>query len=414
MNYPKWVKVFQKLDRKRDEHPERTVKEQLSSLQEKLPIKKGDRIAVTVGSRYISNLAAVTRAVIEHLKSMGSRPFLVPAMGSHGGATSEGQKEILEEFGFTEETMDVPILSSMEVVLLGEVEGIPIHFDKNAYESDGIVVINRVKPHQFFKGEIQSGLNKMMALGLGKKAGADTIHRSGRTDHLGQIGDFIRSRTPILFGVAILENSYDETRDVAALTPDRFKEFDQAWVKQSRELIPKIPFRELDMILVDQMGKDISGSGMDTNVIGFTRRTDRSGNVAVPLAVFDLTEKSGGNAIGIGLADFTTNRLVKKIDFRKTYTNVIAAGVYSAGRIPITFDHERDILEVILRKMEMPEKARLVRIRNTLHLEEFFVTEALIPEVGKNEKLSLGGELIETSFDDGGNLILTEEVTRRI
>jgi hypothetical protein len=334
-------------------------------------------------------------------------------MGSHGGATSEGQRKILEEFGFTEERMGVPILSSMEVVLLGEVEGIPIYCDKNAYESDGIVIINRVKPHQFFKGEIQSGLNKMMALGLGKKEGADAIHRSGRTDHLGQIGDFIRSRIPILFGVAILENSYDETRDVTVLTPERFREIDQTWVKQSRELMPKIPFRELDMVLVDQMGKDISGSGMDTNVIGFTRRTDRSGNVAVPLAVFDLTEKSGGNAIGIGLADFTTHRLVKKIDFRKTYTNVIATGVYSAGRIPITFDHEREILDIILRKMEWPEKARLVRIRNTLHLDEFFVTEALIPEVKKNEKLSLAGELIETSFDDRGNLVLTEEDARR-
>ena len=291
------------------------------------------------------------------------------------------------------------------MVSLGEAEGIPVYFDKNAYESDGVVVINRVKPHQAFKGEIQSGLNKMMALGLGKKAGADAVHGSGRMDILGQIGDFICSRVPVLFGVAILENSYEETRDIAVLAPERFKEFDQKWVKISRGLLPKIPIRELDMVLVDEMGKDISGSGMDTNVIGFTRRMDRSGQIAVPLAVFDLTEKSDGNAIGIGLADFTTKKLVKKFDHQKTYTNVIATGIYSAGRIPITLDDERDILNVILRKRDRPEMARIIRIKNTLQLEEFFATEALIPEIEKNDKLSLKGGLIETSFDETGNFI---------
>jgi hypothetical protein len=406
MNYPKWIRVRQELDRKREEHPEEKVIDLLRSLPEGISIRRGDRIAVTVGSRHISNLVGITRAVIDHIQSKGGHPFLVPAMGSHGGATGEGQKKILEEYGFTEKGMGVPILSSMEVVLLGEVEGIPIYFDKNAYESNGVVIINRVKPHQVFKGEIQSGLNKMMALGLGKKRGADAIHQSGRTEILGAIGDFIRSRTPILFGVAILENAYNETREVAVLPPERFKEIDQKWVKESRALLPRIPFRKLDLILVDEMGKDISGSGMDTNIIGFTRHIDHSGNVAVPVAVFDLTEKSDGNAIGIGLADFVTRRLVEKIDFQKTYTNVIATGIYSAGRVPVTLESEQDILRVILERLEMPEKARMVRIKNTLHLEEFFVTEALIPEAEKNSKLSLVEGLIETSFDEVGHFIL--------
>ena len=405
MKYPKWIKVCQKLDGNRVENPPESVQKQLISIQEKVSIEKGQRIAVTVGSRSISNLVDITKTVIDFLKSKGALPFLVPAMGSHGGATDRGQRKIVEEFGFTEESMGIPILSSMEVVSLGEVEGIPVYFDKNAYESDGVVVINRVKPHQGFKGEIQSGLNKMMALGLGKKAGADAVHGSGRMDILGQIGDFICSCVPVLFGVAILENSYEETRDIAVLAPERFKEFDQKWVKISRGLLPKIPIRELDMVLVDEMGKDISGSGMDTNVIGFTRRMDRSGQIAVPLAVFDLTEKSDGNAIGIGLADFTTKKLVKKFDHQKTYTNVIATGIYSAGRIPITLDDERDILNVILRKCDRPEMARIIRIKNTLQLEEFFATEALIPEIEKNDKLSLKGELIETSFDEMGNFI---------
>jgi hypothetical protein len=408
MEYPRWIKVGQELDRKRDEDPVQTVREQARAVGEAFEINDGDRIAITVGSRYISNLVGITMAVIDYIKSRGGVPFLVPAMGSHGGATAEGQEKVLEEYGFTEENLGVPILSSMEVVLLGEVDGVPIYLDSNAYRADGIIIINRIKPHQVFKGEIQSGLNKMMALGLGKKKGADAIHNSGRTDNLDRIGDFIISKAPILFGVGILENSFDETREIAVLTPKDFKEYDEKWAKVSRGLLPRIPIRDLDLVLVDEMGKDISGSGMDTNVIGFTRRTDPSGNVAVPLAVFDLTEKSDGNAIGIGLADFTTRRLVEKIDFKKTNINVIATGIYSAGRVPITLESERDIIDVILRKLQTPQKSRIIRLKNTLHLEEFFATEALIPDIQDNESLSCLGNMVETAFDDKGNLILSE------
>ena len=407
MEYPRWIKVRQELDRKRDEDPVQTVRDQLRSMGDAFEIKDGDRIAVTVGSRYISNLVGITRAVIDYIKSRGGTPFLVPAMGSHGGATDEGQRKVLEEYGFTEETMGVPILSSMEVVVLGEVDGVPVYLDKNAYRSDGIIVINRIKPHQVFKGEIQSGLNKMMVFGLGKKKGADAIHNSGRTDNLDRIGDFIISKAHIRLGVGILENSFDETRDVVVLTAGDFKEYDRNWAKVSRGLLPRIPIQDLDLVLVDEMGKDISGSGMDTNVIGFTRRMDRSGKVAVPLAVFDLTEKSDGNATGIGLADFTTRRLVEKIDFKKTNINVIATGVYSAGRVPITLESERDIIDVILRKLESPQKSRIIRIKNTLHLEEFFSTEALIPEIEDNERLSFLGDMIDTAFDSKGNLFLS-------
>jgi hypothetical protein len=340
MKYPKWINVHQKLDRKIDRYPAKTVRDQLVSMAPS--VKPGDRIAITAGSRYISNLVDITKAVADYLISRQAEPFVVPAMGSHGGATDQGQLKVLSDLGFSEQRLGVPIRASMDVVLLGEVEGVPVFFDKNAYEADGIVVINRVKPHQFFKKEIQSGLNKMMALGLGKKKGADTIHGCGRTDILGGIGDFICARAPILFGVAILENSFDETRNVTVVATDRFKEIDASWLKKARSLMPKIPIRELDLIIVEEMGKDISGSGMDTNVIGFTRRLNPSGQVAVPLAVLDLTDKSDGNAIGIGLADFVTRRLVDKVFWEKTYTNVIATGVYSAGRIPITLETEQE------------------------------------------------------------------------
>ncbi|HBB15849.1 MAG: hypothetical protein A3J94_02355 [Syntrophus sp. RIFOXYC2_FULL_54_9] len=405
MGYPKWIAVRQNLDRKRLDDPYLSTYNQLTAQPDGLFAWRDARIAITAGSRYISNLTSITKAVVDYISSKGGHPFLVPAMGSHGGATGRGQIKVLEEMGLTEDTLGVPVVSSMEVVRLGAVEGIPVYMDGNAHAADGVVVINRIKPHQVFKGEIQSGLNKMLVVGLGKKEGADAVHASGRTDVLGAMGDFIRSAVPVIFGVAILENSYDETRDVAVVTPDAFKAFDAAWVKESRLLMPKIPIRKLDMVIVERMGKDISGSGMDTNVIGFTRRLVVTGQVAVPLAVLELTEKSEGNAMGIGLADFTTRRLVEKIDYRATYTNVLASGVYSAGRIPVTFENEKEILDAVLHKMEHPEKARIIRIKNTLELDRFLVTEALIGEVLEQKQLEVCGEWTETCFDEIGDMV---------
>jgi len=404
MGYPKWIRVRQNLDRKRVDDPYRATYSQLTSLSDSLFAWRDARIAITAGSRYISNLTPITKAVIDYISSRGGRPFLVPAMGSHGGATDHGQVKVLEEIGLTEGKLGVPVHSSMEVVRLGAVENIPVYIDKNAHEADGIVVINRIKAHQVFKGEIQSGLNKMLVVGLGKKEGADAVHASGRTDVLGALGDFIRSAVPVIFGVAVLENSYDETRDVAVVAPEKFKECDTAWAKESRLIMPKIPIRQLDMVIVEKMGKDISGSGMDTNVIGFTRRLVISGQVAVPLTVLDLTEKTEGNAMGIGLADFTTRRLVEKIDYRATYTNVLASGIYSAGRIPVTLENDKEILDAVIHRMEHPEKARIIRIRNTLELDQFLATEALVGEVLRQGQLEICGDLMETCFDEKGNL----------
>ena len=404
MVYPRWIKVRQNLDRKRVDDPYRLVYDQLTSGSGRFPVSSGARIAVTAGSRYIANLLPITRAVIDYVVSQGGHPFVVPAMGSHGCATAQGQLQVLDEYGMSEKAFGAPILSSMEVDQLGIVEGIPVYMDRNAHEADGIIVINRVKAHQVFKGEIQSGLNKMLAVGLGKKKGADAIHGSGRIDVLGTIGDDIRSRTPVLFGVAILENSYDETRDVAVVTPDQFREYDRSWAKLSRSLMPRIPVRELDLLIVDAMGKDISGSGMDTNVIGFTRRMMPTGQTAVPLAVLGLTEKTEGNAMGIGLADFTTRRLAGQIDYRATYTNVLATGIYSAGRIPVVFETDRELLETLLGKLERPEEARIIRIKDTLHLDGFLAAESLLGEIRGQEPLATDGKRVETRFDDQGRL----------
>jgi hypothetical protein len=402
MNYPKWTHVRQSLDRTRNDDPYRSVSDQLSAMADRLPLFRGKRIAITAGSRCIANLVPITKAVIDHVLSKEGRPFVVPAMGSHGGATADGQVKVLEEYGLTEDTLGVPIQSSMEVVQLGVVEDIPVYMDRFAHEADGIVVINRIKPHQAFRGDIQSGLNKMLAVGLGKKEGADAVHATGRIDMLGTIGDYIRSRVPVMFGVAILENAYEETRDVAVLAPDQFKAYDQAWVNISRSIMPKIPIRQLDLVIVDAMGKDVSGSGMDTNVVGFTRRLTKSGQVAVPLAVLDLTEKTEGNALGVGLADFTTRRLVEKINYQTTYTNVLATGIYSTGRIPLTFETDKEILDAVLGKLEHPESARIIRIENTLHLDRFLATESLIGEIAEQGLLETVGEITETCFSSEG------------
>lgn len=409
MRYPTWVKIHQDLDKKKDPDPVRTVQSRLTSLKGLAGIKRGARIAITAGSRHVANLPQITKAVADFVRSEGADPFLVPAMGSHGGATETGQIEVLESLGFTEKFIGAPIRSCMETVVLGHVENIPVYFDRSAAEADGIIVINRVKAHQVFKGEIQSGLYKMMAAGLGKKRGADAVHGSSRADILELIGDFILSTAPILLGVAVLENSYDETRNIAVLLPSDFKEYDMEWARKSREILPRIPFRSLDLVIVDRIGKDVSGSGMDTNVIGFTRRLTPTGQQAVPLAVFDLTEITAGNAIGIGLADFTTRRAVEKIHYPSTYTNVIATGIYSAGRIPVTLDNEKAVLDTVLQKLEQPWNARIVKVKNTLHLDEFYATEAIIEEAKKNEKLEMEATRYETSFNDKGDLMISEK-----
>jgi hypothetical protein len=404
MRYPKWISVRQNLDRKRVDDPYLSTTEQLTALPESHFSYRGARIAITAGSRCITNLAPITKAVIDYISSKGGRPFLVPAMGSHGGATDQGQVRVLEEIGLTEKGLGAPIHSSMEAVQLGLVDNIPVYMDKNAHGADGIVVINRIKAHQVFKGDIQSGLNKMLVVGLGKQKGADAVHASGRIDVLGPMGDFVRTAVPVVFGVAIQENSYDETRDVAVVMPGRFTEYDIAWAKQSRSLMPKIPIRKLDLVIVEKMGKDISGSGMDTNVIGFTRRLLATGQTAVPLAVLDLTEKTEGNAMGIGLADFTTRRLVDKIDYQKTYTNVLATGIYSTGRIPVVFENDREILDAVICRLEHPEKARIIRIRNTFQLDRFLATEVLGGEILQQEHLQIDGEPRESCFDVQGNM----------
>jgi len=364
---------------------------ELNKLDLPQKIRPGMRIAVTAGSRGIANIALILSTVVSELKRVGAQPFLVPCMGSHGGATAEGQLEVLHSLGVTEESVGCPIISQMEVVEISRTQdGIPVYIDKVAAGADGIVVVNRVKPHTEYKGEIESGLMKMMAIGLGKHKGAFTTHsyalqRSYRIA-IPTIAREILKSAPILFGLAIVENTYDETAKVVAVEPNLFEETEKELLKEAKDFLPRLPFDRLDILIVDELGKEISGSGMDTNVIGrvmvFGEPEPESPRIT-RIVVLDLSKATYGSAIGVGLADFTTRRLANKIDYRVTYINCLTAMTPEKARLPMVGETDKEAIEwaFLTAGVLDPEKARVVRIKNTLHLDEIYISESLVPEL---------------------------------
>lgn len=387
------------------------VREALARLDLGDRIRPGQTVALTAGSRGIVNIAIILRSVIDHLKGLGARPFIVPAMGSHGGATAEGQVEVLRHYGITEASMGAPIRSSMEVVQVGEALGLPVVLDRHAAAADHIGVIGRVKPHTDFSGEIESGLFKMMAIGLGKQRGAKQAHTAGLEHGYETVilafGREILRRAPVAFGLGIVENGYDQTAKVAGLLPAEFEEGEKALLRDAKAWMARLPFDAIDLLIVDEMGKNVSGAGMDTNVIGrpFVQKV-----VEVPrvrrLFVRDLTPESAGNAVGIGFADFTTDRLVARIDAHATRMNALTSGAPDCARIPIAFATDREAIEAALTTIGLtpPERARVVRIKNTLLLAELEASEAFVDEVRSRPSLSRGSDPAPMGFDLGGNL----------
>jgi len=383
--------------------------------QLKLPskIKRGETIAITAGSRGIANITVITKTVIEELKAMGAIPFIVPAMGSHGGATSEGQLAILRQHGITEESMGVPIRSSMEAVQIGETLGFPVYLDKIVTEADHIGLVVRIKPHTDFKAEIESGFFKMMSVGLGKHKGAMTYHRAflqhGYQKVLENVGREVLKTGKVAFGVGIVENAYEQTAKVEAVLPSEMEQEDKHLLSQAKRWMMKLPFDQIDVLIVDEIGKNISGDGMDTNVIDrFSQRLDRPcGPKIDKIVVLDLTEESGGNAVGIGRADFTTKRLVEKIDRQATYVNALAFLDPGSAKIPPYFDTDREAIDAALSTVGMiePGAPKLVRIKNTLVLGEVEVSEAYVPLLKKRNDLLQLGEPKELQFDQDGNLL---------
>jgi hypothetical protein len=407
MPLPKLIRVQQVFDKTRLEDAYGAVTSGLQGLGLAKKIRPGARIAVTAGSRGIHNLVKMTRAAVDTVKAMGGQPFIVPAMGSHGGATDEGQKTLLADLGISEASMGCPVVSSMAVEEIGRTaSGHPVYFDTNALHADGVIAINRVKLHTIFRGEVESGLCKILAVGLGKHKGAQQIHKIGTQPFLVETARVILDKAPILAGVAVLENALDETMEVHVVPRERFEATDVALLKRCWQVLPRVPFDPLDVLVVDEMGKNISGTGMDTNIIGIGGRVGGKMTMGTPvvstIVVLGLTLETHGNANGIGLADLTTRRLVDSIDYKSTYTNVLTTRLWSAGRLPVILETDREAVEVAVGDMSSDE-IRLVRIKDTLHLEELEISEALLPEARKLG-LTILGEARPPSFDDTGRI----------
>jgi hypothetical protein len=414
MNFPKMYRVRQKFDDAKVDNLGQAVKAELRKLS-LTSIRPGQRVAITGGSRGIANIADILKAVVEHIKSFDAQPFIFPAMGSHGGATAEGQVAVLEQLGITESYLNAPILSSMDVAEIARTaDHVPVYVDQNALAADHIVVINRIKSHTKFKGPIESGLMKMMAIGMGKLKGAEFYHKAAIQHTFPRIimdaARMVIRRTPVLCALGIIENAYGKTSLVAAIKPDAIENKEKELLLFSKKLMARLPFNDIDLLIVDEMGKDISGVGIDPNVTG--RNRDLLGVFDHPvqakrLFVRDLTAKSKGNAVGIGLADITTQRLVDKIDYDATYKNCITGISPEKAAVPMHFETDRQAIEVGLGSMGLipSENSKIVRIKNTNHLEVVEVSDAFADELHQRSDLEILGESRSMEFDEAGDLL---------
>jgi hypothetical protein len=419
MQFPRMLDVRQNFPRSAAPAIEQVIKSEFerNSLDPKL--SQGKRVAVGVGSRGISNLKTIVAAVLKELRQRGASPFIVPAMGSHGGATPEGQAHILETYGITPASMGVPFETSMETVLLGATsDGIPVNFSAAALKADWILPINRVKPHTDFQGPLGSGLMKMTAIGFGKQTGAAACHaaasRLGHERVIRQVARQLFNSVPIIGGLAILENQFHETAELVFLTPDTLEVEEGKLLARARSLMPRLPFNEIDLLIIDQIGKNVSGAGMDPNVVGRPVLGYASSLVPQPgltpsisrIFVRGVTEASSGNGVGIGLADFTTTATVRSIDLQTMYVNALTALTPQAAKIPIHFDTDRQVVEHALKSLalESTDSARVVHIRDTLSLEVLRISSAYANELSKRNDLAPLGPEREMSFDGKGNL----------
>jgi hypothetical protein len=384
----------------------------LSALQFPAERLRGRRIAITVGSRGIASLREVVRAVCAWLKAQGATPFAFPAMGSHAGATGSGQLEFLAGYGVTPEFIGAEILSSMETVSLGRTaEGIEVSTDRNAWEADGVVVLNRIKPHTAFSGKIESGLMKMMAVGMGKIRGAQEIHRASR--RLGfeaairAVAGQVLASGKILCGLGLVENELHQLAAIRAARPEEIAGVEEQTLEMARRLVARLPFSELDLLVVDEMGKNISGSGMDTKVIGRGAETRPGEAPAIRLIyVRDLTEESGGNALGVGMADLIHERLYRKVNLEKTYVNVRTSLNAPMARLPMFFPADRAALDFALAALGSPDagRQRIAWIRSTLAVNRFAISAGLSDEASRLDGWHVSRDPFRAEFDAAGNL----------
>ncbi len=375
-------------------------------------IKPGMNIAITAGSRQIANLPAITKTIVDFVKRQGANPFIIASMGSHGGATSEGQREILAREGITEESMQCPIKTNMEVVKIGvNADGLDVYIGKDAAEADGIIINCRVKPHTCFTGPYESGIMKMMTIGLGKQKGANTCHEAGfgkMAHNIPTFGRAILKYAPILFAVAVIENSYDETAEINVFDHSEIDEKEPPLLAKARNLLPKIWVPECDVLVVDQIGKNYSGGGMDPNVTGtFVTPYAHGGIKSQRVAILDLSERSYHSGTGMGSAHVCTKRFIDKVDLEQTYPNLITSTVLENARIPVIMKNDKEAIQVCVKTCTGIDKehVRIVRIQNTLNIEHILLSEAYFEEVKYNPHLIIESEPEPMQFDADGALV---------
>ncbi|MDQ0198021.1 hypothetical protein J2S10_001162 [Neobacillus ginsengisoli] len=408
---PKMAKVKVKFDNKKiiDLGQELNGKLNIENIVGK--IQPGMEIAVAIGSRGLDRIVEITAVTVQFLKDLGAKPFIVPSMGSHGGATAEGQRAVLEHLGVSEKSVGAEIRSSMEVVKVGELpNGLPVYVDKFASEADGIVVINRVKPHTAFRGQVESGIMKMISIGLGKQKGAEACHQMGfkyMAENVPAMAKIIMEKTPVLFGIATVENAFDKVAIIEVLTPKEIIEKEPELQKQAKALLPKLYFDQLDVLVIDEIGKNISGDGMDPNITGRYPTPYASGGPDVnKMVVLDVTPQSEGNANGVGTADFTTQRLVDKMDKEGTYANGLTSTVVAPTKIATTLPTDKQAIQAAIKTCNILDfkNVKMVRIKNTLVLSEIEVSESLLEYVEKHPNMERSSDLYDFSFDKKENL----------
>lgn len=414
-DYPQIFRVRQTFERPRVSDIAGEVASQLANLSLRDQVKPGQSVAITAGSRGIANIHLVIKAIVDHFKGLGASPFIVPAMGSHGGGSAEGQRKIIEGYGITEEFCGCPIRASMETVVVCQAaEGFDVHFDKYAFEADHVVVCGRIKPHTGFYGDIESGLMKMMLIGLGKHAGAKIYHRAIKDYSFGQIvrsvAREVLAKCRVVAGVAIVENGYDETAKIQAVAAHEFEDREKELLVLAKKWLPSLPFKTADLLLIDEIGKNISGTGMDTNVVGrkyldHIAREDEWPKIR-GIIIRGLTKQTHGNATGIGLAEFALTRTIEAMDVEVTRTNCLTGGHATGAMIPIHYPTDREVLDVALPTIGLTEPidAKLMWIRNTLDVAEVECSAAYLDEARARDDLEIISDLRPLPFDASGVL----------
>lgn len=415
VSFPRMIRVRQTFDARRVTNVAAEVHSQLATLKLGQKVRPGQTVAITAGSRGIAHIAEIIRAAVDHVKSLGGIPFIVPAMGSHGGGTAEGQTEILANYGITPTAMGCELRASMETVIVDRTpQGIPVHFDKHASQADHVLIVGRIKPHTGFVGDVESGLHKMMLIGLGKHEGAKIYHRAiadySFMEIITAVGMSVIQKCRVAGGIGIVENAYDETALIEAVPPEQFLSRERELLKLAIQWLPRLPFPECDLLIIDRIGKNISGTGMDTNVIGRKYNdhaaTDRDSVRCKRIFVRGLTEETHGNATGIGLAEFTNQRTADSIDRRITAINCITGLHPTAAMIPIAFETDREAVTNALHTCGLvePPQSRVIQIPDTLRLAEVLVSEVYLPRISERPDLAIVAGPQEMDFNAAGNL----------